>query len=116
MRVERHARQRGYTHKTVLEKQIQLLKSAETSNAKNMKTNSAKAIDALTKVKKENSNLKSELSKALDRCTAEAIQSHQKLHQVGKQVKGYQMLVARLKKRCHRASAVKDKAVQKVRE
>jgi hypothetical protein len=117
LRVERRARQRGNTRKTVLERQISMLKSASmSSEVRKMKDSASKAIDALVNVEKENSNLRSELSKTLERCTAEAAQNRQKLHHVGKQAREFRSLAAKLQKRCDRAAAIQEKVVKRARE
>jgi len=99
LRVERRARQRGQSRKGVLEGQIRLLKSVEASSV--VTKNASKAIDALIKVEKENFNLRSELSKTLERCTAEAAHHAQKLNDVMKQTKEYRLLATKLQKRCN---------------
>src|SRR6266487_120253 len=116
LRVERQARQRGSACKNILQQQIQLLKSAEASSVKRMKESSSKAINALIKVEKENSSLRSELSKALERITTEALQYREKVGHIRKHAKGYQIQAAKLQKRCSRAGAVQAKAVQKATE
>jgi hypothetical protein len=117
LRVERRARQRGDTRKSVLERQISLLKSASmSSEAKKMKENAAKAIEALMKVEKENSTLQSELSKSLERCTKEAVKAQQKLLQAGKQIKGYQMQISQLRKHYNRAQMTRERAVERAKK
>jgi chromosome segregation ATPase len=107
LRVERRARQRGNNCKMILGQQIQMLQEAGMTSDAKMKESTAKAIKALTKVEKENSSLRSDLSKALDRCALQTAKSHQKFLHIGKQIKGYQRELTNLKKRCKRAAAKK---------
>jgi hypothetical protein len=103
LHMERHARQRGQSRKSVLEDQIRLLKSVETLSVDTK--NASKAINALIKVEKENFNLRSELSKTLERCTAEVAHNAQKLNDVMKQTKEYRLLATKLQK-CYNQAAV----------
>jgi len=119
IRVERRARQRGQIRKTYLEQQIRIFNSADSKRASDLKTITTKAsatVEALMKVERENSILQNQLSKALQTFTVEAVQSQQKLSQTGKKLKECRALAIKLKKRCERATAVKDNAVRRAKE
>jgi hypothetical protein len=119
LRVERRARQRGQAKKEVLEDQIRFLRLSDLSwsdKLKSIKSNASKAIDALLKVEKENSSLRSELSKTLERCNDEVKRAQLTAHLVGQRLKESRILAARLQKRQARAGTVREKAVQKARE
>jgi len=119
LRVERRARQRGQAQKGRMEEQIRLLKSADfrmSSDLHKIKSNASKAIDALLKVEKENSTLRSELSNTLEQCTAEAIVAQKRLDQASQKMKEQKRLAANLKKRCDRAAVVQANALKRANE
>src|SRR6266487_2050436 len=116
LRVEKRAQQRGQAWKGVLEEQIQLLKSADIKLAVDQqmaKGNASKAVDALLKTERENSALRSKLSKTLEQCTTEAALAQQKLTQAHNRMKEHKKLSEKLKKRCDRAARVHANALKR---
>lgn len=120
LRVERHARQRGQARKSMLEEQMRHFKAScheMSMNLQNISRNASKAVEALIRAEKENATLKTELSKTLEHCTAEAALAQNKLSQAGNKVKEYQKEAAKLKKkRCDQAAAAQVKAVKRARD
>ena len=115
LRVEKRARQRGQARKKTLEDQIKLLQLSAMSQSdklKGIQRNASKAIDTLLKMEKENSNL----SKSLEQCRDAMKQTQIKVQSAGQKLKESRTFVARLQKRCVRAVAVKENAVQQAKE
>src|SRR6266487_1867509 len=116
LRVEKRARQRGQARKGVMEEQIKLLKSADLKMAvdlQTVKSNASKAVDALLKTEKENTALRSELSKTLEQCTTEAVLAKRKLTQACDKIKEHKKLSEKLKKCCDRAATVQANALKR---
>jgi chromosome segregation ATPase len=116
MRVEKRARQREQARKALMEGQIKLLKSADVRMSMNLKEatgDASKAIDALLTVEKENTTLRSELSRSLQLYTSELAAANKKLNVVGEKMKEYKGQAAKFKKRCDRAAAVQANALKR---
>jgi hypothetical protein len=119
LRAERHRRQRGESCKSILDQQIALLKSIdlkEDQDIKELSANVSTAVNALVNVKKDNSNLCSELSQALEQCTMRAKLHKGKLTQVFNNLKSSRQQVSMLKKHCNHAVSVKQRAINSVKE
>jgi ribosomal protein S25 len=78
-----------------------------------VKGNASKAVDALLKTERENSALRSELLKTLERCTTEAALAQQKLAQTYNKTKEHKKLSEKLKKCCDRAATVQANALKR---
>ena len=116
LRVKKRAWQRGQARKGVLEEQIQLLKSADIKmgvDLQRAKGNASKAVDALLKTERENSALRSELSRTMERCITEAALAQQKLTQACNKMKEHKKLSEKLKKHCDRAATVRANALKR---
>jgi chromosome segregation ATPase len=88
LRNERRTRQRGQERKLELEAKIDSLKSSSlelSAKLQNIIRNSSKTIDSLLKLEKE----KSQLSKDLERATAETVLIQERLSQAGENLKKY---------------------------
>jgi hypothetical protein len=102
-----------------LEEQIKLLHSENVKKLDDLKhitTNTAKAIDSVIKLEKQNSTLKSELSQCLERCRAEEARSQDVFHQASRKVKKSQMLASKLQKCCDKDNAKRENAIRRARE
>jgi hypothetical protein len=118
-RVERRARQRVEKRKHFLEEQCRYLKmeaAEKSAGLKKITTSASETIKKLLSLEKENSALRAELLATLTRCAAEATESQQRLSSTNKKLKGSRLLASNLAMRCKRATAVKDKAVNRARE
>src|SRR6266487_4983093 len=116
MRVEKRAQQRGQAWKALMEGQIKLLKSADVRMSMNLQEatgNASKAIDALLTVQKENTTLRSELSRSLKLYASDLAVAQKKLDLAGKQVKKYKGQAAKFKKHCDRAAVVQANALKR---
>ena len=116
MRVEKRARQRGKARKASMEEQVKLLKSAAVRMSMNLKEatgNASKAIDALLTIKKENTTLRSELSRSLQLYMSDLAAAKKKLNVAGEKMKEYKGQAAKFKKRCDRAAVVQANALKR---
>jgi hypothetical protein len=119
IRVEKRARQRGQQRKVLLEKKIQELKAADLGRYDELKkvtSNASKTIDALLKLEQENSSLHHELLKALERCVTETSEAQEKRAEMSDKLKASRTVTRKLEKQCRQAKAVKERAVQRMKE
>ncbi|KAF8801159.1 hypothetical protein BYT27DRAFT_7216270 [Phlegmacium glaucopus] len=112
LRIERQARKCGVDRRTLLEQQIDLLKSAEISGLQEAK-NSSLAIKAL---QGENQSLQSELSQCLSLWEGRLHATQEKFHQAREMLKQSVREITWLKKARHRADAWQNHAVWAARE
>src|SRR5436190_17885439 len=90
--------------------------NAQSDQLKDIKNNASKAIEALLKMEKENSNLRSELSMSMEQGRKEVKEAQVKTHTMAQNWMQSKMLVARLQKHCACAIAMKEKAVQRAKD
>lgn len=113
IRVERRKGQRMAVRKLILEGQIKFFQAVELPTAKGDAT---KAIQLLQKTTSDNTQLKHELSRLLERCTLEASQSKVKQMDCDTKIAALKKHNRILKKRCDRAPGIKAKAVKHAKD
>jgi small-conductance mechanosensitive channel len=115
LRVERQGRQRATARKLVLEQQIILMKATDLEKSSELKQATNSASKAVKSLETQNSHLRSQLSKALEQCSHEAVQSQHKLKLTGLKLGELRKNVSYLQKRCNQAATVQRNAVHRER-